>query len=139
MTDQRRVLIMEDNRALALEWKEAFELNQCDVVLCHTGEEAANYLEQETFDLVITDIFVDGEGERGGLYVLGQLIKMGKDAPPSIAVTGAFAHLDTQMGKNLFLSQASRLGASMKISKPFPPMELVLLAFNFWDNPENFE
>ena len=136
MTISKRILIMDDNKELAREWKEAFELNQCEVVLSHNGTEARKFLELEKFDLVITDLFV--KGERGGLFVLSQLSQMGKNAPPSIAVTGSFAHSSSQMGKNLFLTQANRLGATASISKPFPALDLVLLAFNIWDNPGQF-
>jgi len=126
MTTKKRVLIMEDNHDLAVEWRDAFELNQYSVALSSNGDEAAKYLASEKFDLVITDIFV--KNGKGGLFLLTQLLKMGADAPPAIAVTGAFAHSNSSEEQNLFLEQAGRLGASANISKPFLPMELLLLA-----------
>ena len=133
MIEKKRILIMEDNPDLAQEWKEAFELNECEVVLSFSGAEAKKFLELEKFDLVVTDLFV--KGKRGGLFVLTQLTIMGVDAPPCIAVTGAFAHSDSVPGENLFLAQANRMGAAFSISKPFQPVELVMLAFECWDGP----
>jgi len=122
---RKRVLIMEDNISLALEWKEAFELNQFDVVLCGNADEVISYLENESFDLVVTDIFI--AGGKGGLHVLAKLSSMLEDAPPAITVTGARIISDNQSETNLFLAQAKRLGSTVNIEKPFPPKELVMI------------
>jgi len=121
---------MEDNRDLAIDWKQTFELNQCDVEVVHNGDDAQLFLESEHFDLVITDLFV--EGHKGGLHVLSCLVQMGEEAPPSIAVTGSFSYSSTSVEKNLFLEQASRLGASVHLAKPFQPIELVSIAQSLW-------
>lgn len=130
----KRILIVEDNTPLALEWKAAFELNDAVVTICHNGDEALMYLESHKFDLVITDIFVN-EG-RGGLHVLLKLFQMGPSAPPAIAVTGARGplreSLSSSQAHNVFLEQASRLGSSVNILKPFPAAELVRLARELW-------
>ena len=130
----KRVLIMEDNISLAINWKSAFELNNCKVSLSHDGEEAAVFLEKETFDLVVTDMFVPNK--KGGLHVLFKLFMMGKDAPPAIAVTGEKLSSLRTSDANMFLAQAKRLGASANIQKPFPPAELVVLAQSFWDKED---
>jgi len=54
----KHILIMEDDTALALDWKNAFELNGYEVTLSSDGEEAHALLQKNTFDLVITDLFV---------------------------------------------------------------------------------
>ena len=132
MAELKRVLIMEDNRPLAVEWRDAFALNNCQTVLCSNGDEAIEYLETETFDVVITDLFVkDG---KGGLSVLAHLINMREKAPPAITVTGAYAHSDHHEEKNLFLAQANRLGSTATIAKPFPALELVMLALNLGES-----
>ncbi len=127
---KKRVLIMEDNLPLALDWKQTFELNNCDVVLSHTGDEAAAHLDHEDFDLVVTDLVVPKK--KGGLHVLAKLFTMGPKAPPAIVVTGSrlaalgSAHID------IFLDQAARLGASASLQKPFHSGELMLLAHDVW-------
>jgi len=126
----KRVLIMEDNTALALEWKSAFELNNAAVTVCSNGEEGLAFLEKYTFDLVITDMFVN-EGS-GGLHILLKLFKMGQSAPPAIAVTGARGTLAALKERNMFLEQARRLGATGHILKPFPAAELVIMAQDLW-------
>jgi len=128
---QKRVLIMEDNVGLALNWKLAFELNACEVVLSHSGDEAIDFLEAEKFDLVITDMFVPNKN--GGLHVLMKLFTMGRDAPPAIAVTGEIHSMGDNYTTNVFLDQASRLGAAKHLQKPFPAGELVLMAHSFWE------
>jgi len=61
----KRILIMENDIRLAIEWVSAFELNQYQVALCDNVEDAIEFLETETFDLVITDLFMDEK--EGGL------------------------------------------------------------------------
>lgn len=128
----KRILIMEDNTPLAMEWKTAFELNDAVVTICNNGDEGLVYLEKHKYDLVITDMFVN-EGS-GGLHILLKLFKMGASAPPAIAVTGAqsFSKSHKQKDHNVFLEQASRLGASAHILKPFPAGELVRIARELW-------
>jgi len=54
----KHILIMEDDIALALDWKNAFELNGYDVTLSSDGGEAEALLKKNEYDLVITDLFV---------------------------------------------------------------------------------
>ena len=121
---------MEDNLSLALHWKETFELNNCEVVLSHTGDEAAAHLDNESFDLVVTDLVEPRQ--KGGLHVLTKLFTMGRKAPPAIVATGSNqaalgnAHID------IVLDQAARLGASASLQKPFHSAELMLLAQDVW-------
>ena len=129
MNAKKRILIMEDNHDLAVEWQQTFELNNCDVVLTSNGSEAADYLKAEQFDLVITDLFV--KGGKGGLYVLSQLVKLGAKAPPAITITGMHAHMNYEKD-NLFLAQAKQLGSSVQISKPIPALELIMIAHSLW-------
>ena len=121
-----RILIMEDNLQLALEWREAFELSGHEVLLTHSGEEAIQVLRDGGVDLVVSDLFV-ARG-KGGLSVIGALRTMGKEAPPVIAVTGASSTVGDTESENRFLAQARRLGASDSIKKPFLPAELVVMA-----------
>lgn len=122
----KRILIMEDNVSLAMEWRDVFALNNYDVTLTQDGDEAAEYLDAESFDLVVTDLFV--KGARGGLHVIVKLRRMGAKAPPVIAVTGATGSAVRETETNLFLEQAKSLGASSAIQKPFGAVELVILA-----------
>lgn len=121
---------MEDNLSLAINWKQTFELNNCDVVLSHSGDEAAAHLDHESFDLVVTDIVAPKE--KGGLHVLTKLFAMGRKAPPAIAVTDSRIAALGNAHNDIFLDQAARLGASASLQKPFHPGELMLLAHDVW-------
>lgn len=126
---------MEDNVGLAIEWKHAFELNQCDVIICHNGVDAEMFLRSETFDLVITDLFVPNN--KGGLYVLMTLLNMGEKAPPAIAVTGLLRSSYDTEDLSLFESRASRLGAALRFEKPIQAAELIIAAQNLWECEKN--
>lgn len=127
----KRVLIMEDNIGLAMEWAAAFELNQCNVSLCNNVEDAVDFLESEPFDLLITDLFV--QEEQGGLHLLRRLNLTANKGLPTIAVTGAKIPHSKSKDKNVFLESARILGASNYIQKPFPAAELVLMAHSLWN------
>ncbi len=128
---RKHVLIMEDNIALAQEWRDEFELNDHQVTLCHNGDDAIAHLERRKFDLVITDMFVSRG--KGGLHVITKLLLMRENAPPTIAVTGQRSGMSADKESNLFLRQALKLGASSTIQKPFPVGELMLAAHLLWD------
>ena len=131
MSIMKRVLIMEDNLALGLEWVSAFELNQCDVTLCDNVRDAIDFLEAAPFDLLVTDLFVNEE--QGGLHLLRKLATLESKPPPIIAVTGAVIPNRNESDRNIFLETARLLGATTYIQKPFPAGELVLMAHELWE------
>ena len=131
MSIMKRVLIMEDNLALGLEWVSAFELNQCDATLCDNVRDAIDFLEASSFDLLVTDLFVNEE--QGGLHLLRQLVTLESKPPPIIAVTGAVIPNRNESDRNIFLETARLLGATTYIQKPFPAGELVLMAHELWE------
>lgn len=126
----KHILIMEDNALLAHDWKDVFELNGHKVTLTHNGDDAVTQLNATKFDLVITDLFVPGN--KGGLHVVGKILRMRRGAPPIIVVTGQKRLKDTKEAKNFFLRQVEQLGVSQTIEKPFPAAELLLIADEFW-------
>ena len=126
----KHILIMEDNALLAHEWKDVFELNGHTVTLTHNGEDAVTQLDETKFDLVITDLFVPGQ--KGGLHVVGKILRMRRGAPPIIAITGQKRTRDKEEDTNYFLRQVEQLGVSQTLEKPFPAAELLLIADKFW-------
>lgn len=119
----QRILIMEDNVLLAHEWQHCFALNGFDVTLCHNGKDAVTLIEDREFDLIVTDLFVNGGS--GGLHVL-LAAKIRKYNPPFvIVVTGSVSPSSHREGGNFYLQQASALGAKIVLEKPFPALELV--------------
>jgi CheY-like chemotaxis protein len=126
---------MEDNLALGLEWLSAFKLDQCEVTLCDNVRDTLNFFETNNYDLLVTDLFVNGE--KGGLYLLRQLANLNSNTPPIIAVTGAVIPKGNVSYRNIFLETANRLGATSYIQKPFPAAELVLMAHELWEAKTN--
>lgn len=55
-----RLLIAEDDIALAALLEEYLSESGYDVVLCHRGDEAIKHLKREHFDLVLADIVMPG-------------------------------------------------------------------------------
>ena len=56
MMQPTRLLIAEDDKALAALLEEYLSEGDYDVTVCHRGDDALSKLKQETFDLVLTDI-----------------------------------------------------------------------------------
>ncbi|MDQ6967815.1 MAG: response regulator [Mariprofundaceae bacterium] len=62
-----RLLIAEDDEALAALLEEYLSENGYDITLCHRGDDALEKINQEHFDIVLTDIVMPGAD---GLTVL---------------------------------------------------------------------
>ena len=65
-----RLLIAEDDLALAALLEEYLSESGYDVVLCHRGDEAIKHLKSEHFDLVLSDIVMPGAD---GLTLLAEV------------------------------------------------------------------
>ena len=65
-----RLLIAEDDLALAALLEEYLSESGYDVVLCHRGDDAIKYLRKEHFDLVLSDIVMPGAD---GLTILSEV------------------------------------------------------------------
>ena len=55
-----RILLVEDNTMICRIWKLQLEKSGHKIVSVHTGDEALEYLAQETPDLVLTDVMLPG-------------------------------------------------------------------------------
>jgi len=89
-----------------------------------SGEEALLKMEQENYDLIITDLVMDN---MSGIELLGKIKE--KDAElPSIVITG-FAKLESAV-------EALRLGATDYLTKPYNLEELLLRIANCIEKKE---
>jgi CheY-like chemotaxis protein len=91
----KTVLILEDDLALADDWRVALEAEGYAVVHAQSASEAIAMTQRIALDLVITDIFIEAQGKPeadGGISLLG-LMRVaqieGQAALPVVAVTGA--------------------------------------------------
>ena len=108
-----RILVVEDNKTIALLTQKILEKNQAVVILASDGQEALDCFEASQIDLVLTDIhmpIMDG-------YKLIEALKAQEIKCPIIAVTAA--------GLGDEMDTALKLGADAVIGKPLTTEKLV--------------
>ncbi|PCI45732.1 MAG: response regulator [Proteobacteria bacterium] len=67
-----RLLIAEDDEALAALLEEYLSEGEYDIFVCHRGDDALEKIKQEHFDIVLTDVVMPGAD---GLTVLAEVDK----------------------------------------------------------------
>jgi len=67
-----RLLIAEDDEALAALLEEYLSEGEYDISVCHRGDDALEKIQQEHFDIVLTDVVMPGAD---GLTVLAEVNK----------------------------------------------------------------
>ena len=108
----KRVLIIEDEKAIADIERDYLELDNFDVVIENNGQSGLNRAENEDFDLIILDLMLpDMDG-----YEICRRLRQTKDIP-ILMVTAKIEKIDKLRGFGL--------GADDYITKPFDPAELV--------------
>src|SRR6185295_8066429 len=73
-----RILLVEDEKKLAGFIRRALKEDGHAVDLCHDGDAGLHRIGSEDYDAIILDLMLPG---RGGLEVLGELRKQGKNTP----------------------------------------------------------
>jgi CheY-like chemotaxis protein len=107
----KRILVVDDQPAIAAMLKESLEELGYEVETASNGKEAIVLHERHPHDLVISDIFMP---EKDGLELLTYLRKEGSTAK-IIAISGGGHSADP----GLFLNIARITGAHRIITKPF--------------------
>jgi two-component system, response regulator, stage 0 sporulation protein F len=74
----KQILIVEDEDALCLLYKEELTQDGYDVTTVGNADEALAALNRESFDLIITDIRMPG---RDGVELITQIMALRKDIP----------------------------------------------------------
>jgi two-component system alkaline phosphatase synthesis response regulator PhoP len=108
-----RVLVVEDEEALAYGVKDALEHAGFQVQVVHDGPTALDRIRTDQPDLVVLDLMLPG---MGGLEILGTLRKERRDVRVVIL---------TALASETDLIQGFELGADDYMKKPFSPRELV--------------
>ena len=113
--DKKNVLIVDDNPTIASIVREALRSEGYGVTCVYSGEEALDYLEGQTVDLIILDVLMP---QMDGFEVLRRVKVSPKTvSTPVIMLTVNDKHDD--------VLKAYRLGAECYITKPFRPRELI--------------
>lgn len=107
-----RILVVDDDYASRLMLKKALEHERYDVTLCSNGSDALSLLKENKFDLVLTDLIMQGIS---GIELLREVKELDKDIA-TILLTG-HASIETAI-------QAVRLGANDYMLKPINLEEL---------------
>ena len=109
----QRVLIVEDDSAIAELIAMTLRVSGCEPQLCHDGLEAAALLSQHEYDLAILDVMLPG---LDGFQLVEKLAAQGVQLPPVLYLTAKVDVPDRVRGL--------RLGAEDYMLKPFHPVEL---------------
>ena len=110
---KRRVLLVEDERTLAMAVADRLESEGYAVSTASTGEAALETVTSETFDLVILDIMLPGQD---GFEVCRQLRQL-RFETPILMLTARTTLIDKVVGL--------KLGADDYVTKPFAFAELI--------------
>ncbi len=108
-----RVLVVEDEEALAFGVKDALEHVGFQVQVVHDGPSALDRIRTDQPELIVLDLMLPG---MGGLEILGILRKERRDVRVVIL---------TALASESDLIQGFELGADDYMKKPFSPRELV--------------
>jgi len=109
----KRVLVVEDNDAMAVALKDGFSYEGYEVLLAKDGAEGLALAQHEDPDLIILDVMLP---KLTGLDVCNQLRGAGNSVP-IIMLTARGQEIDKVLGL--------KLGADDYVTKPFSFMELV--------------
>lgn len=112
MADERRVLIVEDDRDISMVEEAYLESAGFRTVTVRNGAEVSGLLQKEAFDLILLDLMLPGKSG----YEVCREIRDGVDIP-ILMVTARTESVDKIRGFGL--------GADDYIAKPFDPAELV--------------
>jgi DNA-binding response OmpR family regulator len=112
MTSAARILVVEDERALAVGLEDDLRMEGYDVVVLDDGLSASRVAVAQSFDAIVLDVMLPG---RDGFEVCRDIRRAGKRTP-IILLTAKAQESDKILGLEL--------GADDYITKPFSPREL---------------
>jgi DNA-binding response OmpR family regulator len=115
-----RVLVAEDDMIMLKTIEVRLKKDGYDVITAQDGRDALKKFEEQSPDLIITDIMMPF---LSGLEIVGTVkSKGGKDTPIIVLST---------MGQENVVLEAFKLGADDFITKPFSPKELSMRVLRY--------
>lgn len=121
---KKRILILEDDVRLALQWSRALVANGFEVLVTHSGTEALAVFLDNAVDLCIVDLLVEENGKpssNGGLTFLGKMGAGNRKNTKILGVSGVSQSFLSVDAKQHLLT----FGAEEFLAKPFTDAELV--------------
>lgn len=118
---QTRILLIDDDKILAAAIQRALQEMNYSVTLASNGIQGVEWMESESFDLVISDVLMpDMDGIEVALYM-----HKAKKNIKLIMMSGG-----GKIESDFYLHVASKLGANYVIPKPFSMEQLKMLITN---------
>jgi DNA-binding response OmpR family regulator len=111
-----RILVVDDEPALRDTLSRALRRAGHDAMAVGNGRSGLEALQQDSFDAVITDIFMP---ECDGIELIREM-RAGQHREPVLAISGGGTY-----GNDFLLPMARMLGAQATLRKPFAPSEVV--------------
>ena len=109
---KKKVLIIDDNKLICLNLEKKFTSMGFTALCANTGREALKKIRCNAFDLIFLDIHLP---DANGLNLLGEI----RESSPNTKVIVMSADINEE-----YREQATRLGASNVIDKPFSLLEV---------------
>jgi len=120
------VLIIDDEESHASLVSRIFRKNGYDVAVAHNAEDGLAKFEDRDFDLVITDIFMEGIGGIAGI----DRIRASHPDVMIIAISAGYSDMSAQEA----LTTAQEVGADAVLPKPFALADLMVTVSGLLDN-----
>ena len=135
MPEAKTILLVEDDRSLALHWQSLLEDEGFRVIHQSTVGSAIQALEGTYVDLVITDIMLEDDqgftSEQGGLKIVSYIALNLDPLPRIIVVSGA-------VGESAFVDRNfGRLDSVVALRKPIPDGKLLEAVKSSFDSTTN--
>ncbi|HYK89226.1 MAG TPA: sigma-54 dependent transcriptional regulator [Acidobacteriota bacterium] len=119
--DKPRILVVDDDLSVCKSCEKILIRDGCQVKSVLSGKSALSLLEEETFDLVFTDLKM---AQMGGMELLQSLHELFPDVVP-VVITG-YATIASVV-------ETMKLGAFDYLPKPFTPDEMLAVMRNAWE------
>ena len=113
MTDNNRILIVDDDETVRQSYLRSLEGTSCHVTAARDGEEALQTMEQNPFDVVLLDMRMPGQD---GLSVLRTIKQKWPDS--EVVIITGYPTVDSA-------KQAVQLGAYDYVAKPVGPQDVI--------------
>lgn len=120
------VLVIDDEESHASLVSRVFRKNGYYVAIAHSAEEGLAKFEDQDFDLVITDIFMEGVGGIAGI----DKIRASRPDVMIIAMSAGYSDMSAQKA----LTTAQEVGADAVLPKPFALASLMVTVSGLLEN-----
>jgi CheY-like chemotaxis protein len=118
-----RILVIDDDELVRGTLQAILESDGHQAVLAVDGEDGLRCFHQQSFDLVLCDVFMP---QKEGLETVREIRQLSTDTP-IISMTGSLPASDGGRLDPDFLRMSGALGTTRTIAKPFRPRELLAL------------